>query len=150
MTVCIASPVGALSFEEHDGAVTRLDWGDDGTAPVTELAKTLAQELSQYFAGALAEFSVPLAPRANPFQQRFYEALRAIPYGETRTYGDIAKDLGVSAQSIGQACGANPIPILIPCHRVLGASGLGGFSGRGGVEAKVALLKLEGAAGLLI
>ncbi|MCB1350992.1 MAG: MGMT family protein, partial [Maritimibacter sp.] len=68
----------------------------------------------------------------------------------TRTYGEIAADLGASAQAVGNACGANPIPILIPCHRVLGATGLGGYSGAGGIETKVALLRLEGAGGLLI
>ncbi|MDE3120913.1 MAG: methylated-DNA--[protein]-cysteine S-methyltransferase, partial [Paracoccaceae bacterium] len=92
----------------------------------------------------------PLAPKVTGFQRDFLDLLRAIPYGETRTYGEIARDLGVSAQAIGQACGANPIPIFIPCHRVLAASGLGGFSGGAGVETKVALLKREGAAGLLI
>lgn len=73
-----------------------------------------------------------------------------IPLGETRTYGDIARDLGAPPQPVGNACGSNPIPVIIPCHRVLGAKGLGGFSGAGGVETKVALLKHEGAAGLLI
>ena len=76
--------------------------------------------------------------------------MAAIPYGETRSYGDLARALQAPAQAIGQACGANPIPILIPCHRVVGATGLGGFSARGGVETKVALLKLEGAASLLL
>ena len=76
--------------------------------------------------------------------------MAAIPHGETRTYGDLARDLGAPAQAVGQACGANPVPILIPCHRVLGRNGLGGFSAPGGVETKVALLRLEGAAGLLI
>jgi len=74
----------------------------------------------------------------------------AIPFGETRTYGEIAAELDASAQAVGNACGANPIPILIPCHRVLGAASLGGFSGAGGIETKVALLRHEGAAGLLI
>ena len=107
-------------------------------------------ELQAYFAGQLAEFTVPMAPRGSPFQQEFYAALCAIPFGQTLTYGDLAADLGVSAQAIGQACGANPLAILVPCHRVLAANGLGGYSGAGGIEAKVALLRLEGAAGLLI
>ena len=107
-------------------------------------------QLAAYFDGGLQKFDLPLAPRGSAFQHAFYQALCAIPYGETRKYGDLARDLGVSAQAIGQACGANPIPILIPCHRVLAANGLGGFSGAGGIEAKVALLKLEGAASLLI
>jgi methylated-DNA-[protein]-cysteine S-methyltransferase len=93
---------------------------------------------------------VPLAPEGSEFQLKFWRALCAIPFGETRTYSDLAADLGVPAQAIGQTCGSNPIPILIPCHRVLAANSLGGFSGAGGVEAKVALLKLEGAASFLI
>jgi O-6-methylguanine DNA methyltransferase len=76
--------------------------------------------------------------------------MSAIPYGETRRYGDLAREIGAPAQAIGQACGANPLPILIPCHRVLAAKGLGGFSAKGGVESKVFLLRLEGAASLLI
>ena len=74
----------------------------------------------------------------------------AIPYGETMEYGEIARKLGSMPQPVGNACGRNSIPIIIPCHRVVGASGLGGFSAPGGVETKVALLKHEGAYGLLI
>ena len=76
--------------------------------------------------------------------------MQSIPFGETLTYGEIAKRLGVPAQAVGQACGGNPIPVIIPCHRVLGATSLGGYSGEGGVETKVWLLRHEGAAGLLI
>ena len=97
----------------------------------------------------MREFDLPL-DLGTGFQRAFLAALIASPCGETRTYGDLARALGVSAQAIGQACGANRIPILIPCHRILGATGLGGYSGMGGVETKVALLRLEGAAGLLI
>jgi methylated-DNA-[protein]-cysteine S-methyltransferase len=84
------------------------------------------------------------------FQRDVCAVMFAIPFGYTRTYGEIAKNLGVPAQAVGQACGGNPIPIIIPCHRVIGANGLTGFSGEGGVETKVALLRHEGAAGLLI
>ena len=76
--------------------------------------------------------------------------MRAIPFGETRTYGEIAKAVGAPAQAVGQACGANTIPVIIPCHRVTGTGGLGGFSGMGGVETKVELLRHEGAYSLLI
>ncbi|MCK0095460.1 methylated-DNA--[protein]-cysteine S-methyltransferase [Yoonia sp. F2084L] len=148
--ICPNSPVGALGADAADGAVTALHWGRDGTLTDGPLYQKMADELAAYFAGDLQQFETPVAPRGNAFQQRFYAALCAIPYGETRTYGDLAKELDVSAQAIGQACGANPIAILIPCHRVLAANGLGGYSGAGGIEAKVALLKLEGAAGLLI
>ena len=150
MISCVDSPVGRLTLTETDGAITALEWRDEDAPPASGLLKRAAGELAAYFAGDLRHFTLPLAPRGSEFQQGFYRALCAIPYGETRTYGDLAAELGVSAQAIGQACGANPIPILIPCHRVLSSTGLGGFSGAGGVETKVALLRLEGAASLLI
>ncbi len=118
--------------------------------PSDPIAQAAVAQLSDYFAGAREIFDLPLAPEGSDFQRKFGAALCAIPFGDTRTYGDLARDLGVPAQAIGQACGANPIPIIIPCHRVLGATGLGGFSGAGGVECKVALLRHEGAASLLI
>ncbi len=150
MKAGLSSPVGPLTLIERDGGIAELEWDASGGQAETPLLREAVAELEAYFAGKLKEFSVPLKPRGSAFQQQFYAALRAIPFGETRTYGDLAGELGVSAQAIGQACGANPLAIMIPCHRVLGATSLGGFSGRGGVEAKVALLKLEGAAGLLI
>ena len=144
------SPVGPLGAVTDGQAITQLEWGVDGNLTEGPLYEDMAAQLTQYFAGERQDFDLPLAPRGSAFQQAFYAALLAIPYGETRTYGDLAKELNVSAQAIGQACGANPIAILIPCHRVLAADGLGGFSGAGGVEAKVTLLRLEGAASLLI
>jgi methylated-DNA-[protein]-cysteine S-methyltransferase len=148
--ICETSPVGAIGVDATDGAITRLIWGQAGTQTQGALFDQASAEISAYFAGELTAFNLPLAPRGTPVQHACYAALCAISYGETRTYGDLAKELNVSAQAIGQACGANPIAILIPCHRVQSATGLGGYSGDGGVEAKVALLKLEGAAGLLI
>ncbi len=150
MKAGLSSPVGPLTLIEREGGIAELEWDASGGQAETPLLREAVAELEAYFAGTLTEFSVPLRPRGSAFQQQFHAALRAIPFGETRTYGDLAGELGVSAQAIGQACGANPLAIMIPCHRVLGATSLGGFSGRGGVEAKVALLKLEGAAGLLI
>jgi methylated-DNA-[protein]-cysteine S-methyltransferase len=134
----------------RDGAVVASGWGavDDAAADPL-LAEALAQ-LGQYFAGTRRGFDLPLAHGRGGLQGQVLAALRAIPFGATRTYGDLARDLGAPAQAIGQACGANPLPILIPCHRVLSATGLGGFSAPGGVEAKVWLLRHEGAAGLLI
>lgn len=146
----LESPVGPLTVQAGPDAITGLDWRCVPQSARSEILDRAIAQLDAYFAGDLQAFDLPLAPRGSPFQQAFYEALIAIPYGETRTYGELAADLGVSAQAIGQACGANPIPVLIPCHRVLAADGLGGFSGAGGVEAKVTLLKLEGAASLLI
>lgn len=149
MRVTTLSPLGPLGFDGEE-AITRLHWGHAGTGQPGPLADQFAAEIAAYFAGDLRDFTLPLAPQVSAFQARFLGALQAIPYGETRTYGDLAKDLGVSPQAIGQACGANPIAIVIPCHRVLAADGLGGYSGAGGIEAKVRLLRLEGAAGLLL
>jgi methylated-DNA-[protein]-cysteine S-methyltransferase len=95
-------------------------------------------------------FDLPMSCPSTPFLHGVLESMMSIPYGKTKTYGEIADYVHGSAQAVGRACGANPLPILIPCHRVLGATTLGGFSGNGGVESKVFLLRLEGAAGLLI
>ncbi len=145
------TPIGPISLTARQGAITGVDWG---MAPETGASDPLLTEafeqLAAYFDGSLREFDLPLAPDGGPLQQDVCAAMSAIPFGETRTYGDIAKDLGVPAQAVGQACGGNSIAIIIPCHRVLGANGLGGFSARGGVETKVWLLKHEGAASLLI
>lgn len=143
------SPAGPITIVEEDGAVTALDWGGSANDRTPLLTKAQDQ-LAEYFAGTRTEFDAPLAPKGSPTLQRFLDALRAIPFGETKTYGEIAKETGLSAQAAGQACGANPIAIFIPCHRVLGAENLGGFSAKGGVETKVMLLKLEGSASLLI
>ena len=144
----IDTPFGPLTLTAEGGQITRLRWGGAGAAADAPLPEA-ERQLADYFAGARRDFDVPLAYPPG-FQGRVMQAMSAIPFGETRTYGDLARDLGAPAQAIGQACGANPLPILVPCHRVLGAAGLGGFSAPGGVETKVALLRLEGAAGLLI
>ena len=138
-----------MTLTEDAGAITNLDWGGDASDR-TPLLENGEDQLNRYFAGDLTQFTLPLAPKATPSQNRFLDALSAIPYGETRTYGDIAKALNISAQAAGQSCGANPIAVLIPCHRVTGTGNLGGFSAPDGIEKKVALLKLEGAASLLI
>jgi methylated-DNA-[protein]-cysteine S-methyltransferase len=103
------------------------------------------RQLAAYFTHERESFDLPLDPGGSDFERGVWRAMLAIPYGHTRTYGDIAKELGGMPQPVGQACGANPIPIIIPCHRVVGADGLGGFSAAGGVETKVKLLRHEGA-----
>ena len=143
------TPFGAITLVEEAGAVVALHWGGEGVDETPVLIEAHRQ-LAAYFAGELTEFNVPLAPKVSPRQREFLDALIAIPFGETLTYGEIAKTTGLSAQAAGQACGANPIAIIIPCHRVTGTGNLGGFSAPGGVETKVALLKHEGAASLLI
>ena len=143
------SPLGPLTLWEDDDAITRLDWGGAGQDQ-TPLLTRACDQLSTYFNRERTIFDLPLAPKVSASQQRFLDALLAIPYGETRTYGEMAKALNISAQAAGQACGANPIGIIIPCHRVTGTGNLGGFSAPDGIEKKVELLKLEGAASLLI
>lgn len=146
--VALTGPLGPITLTEQDGMITGLAWCDNPGEP-NDLLRDAARQLAAYFDHRLTQFDLPL-DFGTAFQSQVRRAMAAIPYGHTRTYGDLAREIGVPAQAIGQACGANPIPILIPCHRVLAATSLGGFSARGGVESKVFLLRLEGAAGLLI
>ena len=114
------SPLGPLTLTEEEGAITALSWGGQA-ADNTPLLLEAESQLTRYFQRDLTRFTLPLRPKANENQQRFLDALLAIPYGETKTYGEMAKTLNISAQAAGQACGANPIAILIPCHRVTGS-----------------------------
>ena len=149
-TATLQTPVGRLGLVEEGGRITRLLWQAEDEGEATPVLAEGLRQLRDYFDGRCKTFDLPLAPAGTPFEHSVYQAMQAIPFGETRTYGDIAKDLGVAAQPVGQACGANPIPVIIPCHRIVGGNGLGGFSGFGGVETKIALLKLEGAYSLLL
>ncbi|WP_170582854.1 methylated-DNA--[protein]-cysteine S-methyltransferase [Ruegeria arenilitoris] len=148
--IAVETQFGCLGVEEEDGAITSLVWDGHTTGETTPLLIEAASQIRAYAEGRLQKFDLPLRVVGSEFQKQVCDLISAIPFGDTRTYGDIAQDLGCPAQAVGQACGANPIPVIIPCHRVLAASGLGGFSGQGGVEGKVALLRHEGAASLLI
>jgi methylated-DNA-[protein]-cysteine S-methyltransferase len=146
----IESPLGAIRIEAQDGAITRLRWTRDPVdsnppAPGSLLARA-AEQLAEYFDGERDDFDLPVSPAGTDFQRAVWDAMVAIPKGGYRTYGDVAGELNASARSVGTACGANPIPVIIPCHRILAAGGkLGGFSAEGGVEDKVWLLRHEGA-----
>ena len=150
------TPLGPVWVSVQSGAVVQLGWGmharpiGDGKACDRAVLHNAIAAVEGYFAGRPVDRDLPIRPRASSFTLRVLDELRAIPWGETRRYGDLANKLNTPAQAIGQACGANPVPILIPCHRVLSASGLGGFSAPGGIDAKVWLLRHEGAASLLI
>ncbi len=144
-----SSPLGKLTLTEENGLIVQLEWGAARPSEVSSLLSYAFRQLDEYFSGTRTVFDLPL-DFGKGFQKNVRLAMAAIPFGETRTYGDLAKALGAPAQAIGQACGANALPILIPCHRILGSSGLGGYSGAGGIETKVLLLRHEGAAGLLI
>ena len=137
------TPVGDLTISEEDGAIVALDWGWGRDQTETTLLLRAREQLHEYFDGQRREFDLPLAPFGTPYRQRVWQALQQIPYGATRTYGEICAIAGGSARSVGTANGNNPIPILIPCHRVLASNGIGGYSGGDGLDTKRALLLLE-------
>ncbi len=139
------SPVGDISISEDAGAIVALDWGWGRDQTPTPLLKEAAKQLNAYFDGKLKKFDLPLRPGGTKFQQRVWRQMIAIPYGRVRSYGALATKLESGARPVGTACGRNPIPIIIPCHRVVGGHGLGGYSGAGGIATKVALLTLENA-----
>jgi methylated-DNA-[protein]-cysteine S-methyltransferase len=155
MIVEMLSPVGALSLRAHDGKLCGVHFGagpmaseqDERTAPTDADAEVIARsvdQLQEYFAGRRQVFELPLAPLGTPFQLKVWQLLAEIPYGQTRSYGELAKALGDANKSraVGMANGRNPIPIILPCHRVIGSSGaLVGFGG--GLAIKRALLLLE-------
>lgn len=144
----VATPLGPVTLHADGDRLTALEWRDD-PGESSALLEAAATQLEAYFAGRLTRFDLPF-DWGQGLHAKVRRAMAEIPFGETMTYGEIARAVEAPAQAVGQACGANPLPILIPCHRVLGANGLGGFSAKGGVETKVWLLRHEGAAGLLI
>lgn len=149
------SPVGQLTLVATPQALVAVLWPDDKARRVP-LPALISQaehpilgqaitQLNEYFAGRRNQFSIPLDPRGTPFQQQVWLLLRQIPYGETRTYGQLAQQLGqpTASRAVGAANGRNPLSIVVPCHRVIGASGkLTGFAG--GLATKQRLLDLEG------
>lgn len=141
------TPAGKLCIGEEQGCITRVTWSKiPGEYVLEETEGILAckNQLEEYFAGERRAFDLPLAPKGTAFQQKVWRALTEIPYGETRTYGEIAAAIGnpKAARAVGMANNKNPIGILIPCHRVIGADGkLVGYAG--GMEKKAFLLELE-------
>ena len=151
----VESPVGRLLLAGTAQALTRVHFqaGPHPLQPAEQWCRAAAPfervqaQLTEYFGGTRRTFELPLAPRGTPFQLRVWRALCAIPYGETLSYGELARQLGLvgGARAVGLANGANPLPIVVPCHRVIGADGtLTGFGG--GLQIKRSLLALEGAA----
>ena len=141
----LASPVGTLSVFENQGQIIAVEWGDQIEGEATDVLIEARSQLNAYFSGKLKSFTLPLNISGSAFQKSVCQLMLEIPYAETLTYGDIAKKLNSSAQPVGGACGRNSIPIIIPCHRVMGAKDkMTGFSGSGGVKTKEALLRHEG------
>ncbi|HJZ29396.1 MAG TPA: methylated-DNA--[protein]-cysteine S-methyltransferase [Streptosporangiaceae bacterium] len=151
----VSSPIGRLLLTSDGHALTGLWMLDADRHSARDLGLTLspssftevASQLEEYFAGDRKEFTVPLAPAGTPFQLAVWTQLTTIPYGSTVSYGDIARALGkrlVASRAVGLANGANPISIIVPCHRVIGSDGsLTGYGG--GLDRKELLLRLEGA-----
>jgi len=137
------TPLGDLTVSEEDGAIVAVDWGWGRDQAETALLVLAREQLQAYFDRQRVAFDLPLAPHGTQYRRRVWAALCAIPAGQTRTYAEIAGIAGGSARSVGQANGSNPIPVLIPCHRVVASGGLGGYSGGGGLDTKRLLLKLE-------
>ncbi len=154
MSICyVDTTVGRLAIEADHDAVTAVRWArpqeyvgersrEKTPSPVL---KEATRQLNRYFARKLKRFDLPLAAGGTDFQKRVWAMMRDIPYGETATYGGMAMALGSGPRPIGMACARNPIPIIVPCHRVLGSGGKeGGFSGGRGLPTKRQLLALEG------
>ena len=139
----LAEPLRIVASER---GLQRLEWQDGEPLGPPALIEETQKQLAEYFAGTRRAFELPLDPAGTEFQQRAWRALLEIPYGETRTYAEQAQRLGIpnGARAVGSANARNPIPIVIPCHRLVGASGeLTGYAG--GLEVKEHLLRLEGA-----
>jgi methylated-DNA-[protein]-cysteine S-methyltransferase len=137
------TPAGDLTISEEADQIVALDWGWGRDQTPTPLLIEAREELFAYFDGTRTAFELPLAPAGSPFQKRVWQALCHIPFGQTRTYAQIATEIASVPRAVGQASAANPIPIFIPCHRVLAANGIGGYSGGDGLTTKRLLLDLE-------
>lgn len=146
--IAVASPFGTLTVFADADVLVAVEWGrgpDQGEAD-TPLLHEARRQLEAYFDGAQRQFTLPLRPAGTAFQQRAWARLAAIPYGTCASYGELAHDLGTGPRALAHACATNRLPILIPCHRVIGARGaMGGYSGGDGINTKRALLRLEGA-----
>lgn len=143
---CILTPIGALTLVSEGAALVEVRFGASEAADEAPVLMQAAQELGEYFAGRRRQFSVPLCMRGTEFQSRVWSALREIPYGETVSYGELARRVGNprASRAVGGANHVNPLPIFVPCHRVVGADGrLTGYAG--GLEIKRKLLEIEGA-----
>lgn len=149
----IESPIGHITLIGDGTVLTELHMARPGEARPARhdddpLLRFVARQIEEYFAGRRLQFDVPLQMDGTVFRKRVWRALADIPFGETRTYGDIAHVVGSAPRAIGGACGANPIPIIVPCHRVIAAGGaLGGFSGGAGCDTKRWLLAFEATGG---
>jgi len=136
--------LGPLTVREREGAIVGIDWRRGDATAATPLLREARRQLGAYLDGTATDFDLPLAPSGTPFQTRVWRQMCGIAYGETWSYGELARRVGSAPRPVGQACGRNPIAIVVPCHRVVGADGrLTGYSGGDGLTTKARLLDLE-------
>ncbi len=142
--LAVETPSGTLTIHAGEDALTELTWRRRQADRPSPLLERAAAQLRAYFAGTLKAFDLPLAPRGTAHELAVWAELCRIPYGETITYGELARRVGSAPRAVGGTCGANPIAIVIPCHRVTAAGGkLGGYSGGNGPRSKYSLLAHE-------
>lgn len=142
-SIAIDSPVGRLTVTASADAIVGVAWSDSANSEPNDLLVDARSQLEAYFERRLTAFDLPLLVEGSSFDKRVWEAMQQIPHGQTRSYGEVAMEIGSGPRAIGGACGRNRIPIIIPCHRVLARNGLGGFSGGAGLPTKRLLLDLE-------
>jgi methylated-DNA-[protein]-cysteine S-methyltransferase len=127
----LATPFGKLGIRTEADALTQISFLPDSArprAPAAQFTRLACAQVERYLRDPDCRFSLPLATAGTPFQRRVWDAIAAIPRGRTRSYGDIARDLHSAPRAVGQACGENPYPLVVPCHRVVSARGVGGFA----------------------
>ncbi len=132
-TIRVISPVGVLAVACVADKIVSLDIksrSNTRNQHSDSTTKQISMALNAYFINSKYHFRLPLQLHGTPFQQRVWQALQTIPPGQTRTYGDLAKQLRSSPRAVGMACRANPVPVIVPCHRVIAANGLGGYAGK--------------------
>ena len=142
----VETPIGPMTLQASGSALVSARFGASSACDQSAILDQAERELREYFDGKRRAFNVPLAPRGTPFQLRVWEELQRIPYGQTRTYRDIARAAGNerACRAVGRANNQNPLPVFVPCHRVIGVNGsLTGYAG--GLDAKQRLLRLEAA-----
>ncbi len=142
--VSLRTLIGDLTLFDEAREIVSLEWGWVPARQPTPLLLDAVEVIREYFASGRISKSVPLRPKGTEFQLRVWAAIEKVPSGRTVTYTDVARDIHSGPRAVARACSRNPIPILIPCHRVVGIEDLGGYSGEGGCETKRTLLDLEG------
>lgn len=148
-TAVLSTPFGAFGIVARDACIQELLFLPPDTparSPTDALTERAAAQILRWLEDADARFDLPLATRGTPFQHRVWQGIRSVPRGEVQTYGQLATRIGSAARAVGQACGANPFPLVTPCHRIVGSAGLGGFAKASGgylIDAKRWLIAHE-------